>query len=66
MSARSNRINMDLKVMSNHRDYKVTLIDNCIDKWLIEFDGPSDTYYEGLHFRLKYVFTVRMHFPINL
>lgn len=38
--------------------FKVTLEDNDINKWLVEFDGPSDTYYEGLHFRLSVVFPV--------
>lgn len=51
---------LDYKEIVNDPDspFTITLVDNDINKWLVEFDGPSETYYEGLHFRLSVVFTV--------
>lgn len=39
--------------------FKVTLVNDDINHWEVKFIGPSDTYYEGLLFRLSVVFPVR-------
>ena len=51
------------EIVSNPNSmFKVTLVNDDINNWLVEFDGPSDTYYEGLHFRLSVTFSVFLSF----
>ena len=51
------------EIVSNPNSmFKITLVNNDINNWLVEFDGPSDTYYEGLHFRLSVTFSVFLSF----
>lgn len=68
MSAtRLKRITRDYETMTNNPncDFKITLQGEKIDDWLVEFDGPSDTYYAGLHFRLRVTFPVLFLICIN-
>ena len=39
--------------------YHATLENNDIQRWVVEFQGPDDTPYEGLKFRLSIHITVR-------
>ena len=39
--------------------YHATLENNDIQQWIVEFQGPDDTPYEGLKFRLSIHITVR-------
>ena len=39
--------------------YKATLEDGDIQNWIVEFQGPEDSPYEGLKFRLRIRITVR-------
>lgn len=51
------------EIVSNPNSmFKVTLVNDDINNWIVEFDGPSDTYYEGLHFRLSVTFSVFLSF----
>ena len=38
--------------------FKITLVNDDLKNWIVEFDGPEDTNYTGLHFRLSIKFTV--------
>ena len=56
----SRRLIKDYEEITNDPNslFKITLVDNNIKDWIVEFDGPEDTNYTGLHFRLSVKFTV--------
>ena len=51
------RINKELKECQNN-NFKINLIDDDITKWILFFDGPSDTPYENFNFKLSIIFPI--------
>ena len=53
------RLNREYNDIRTKQDYfNVQLVDNNIQHWRVEFMGPKDTAYEGLHFKLDILIKV--------
>lgn len=55
------RLNKEFADINSNSEcgYHATLENNDIQRWVVEFQGPDDTPYEGLKFRLSIHITVR-------
>ena len=62
----SKRLMKDYKEIADdpNSPFQITLVDNNIKDWIVEFDGPEDTNYTGLHFRLSVKFSVLFIFNL--
>ena len=57
---------MSKRLMKDYREiaddpnspFQITLVQDNMKDWIVEFDGPEETNYTGLHFRLSVKFTV--------
>ena len=62
----SKRLMKDYKEIADdpNSPFQITLVNNNMKDWIVEFDGPEDTNYTGLHFRLSVKFSVLFIFNL--